>query len=271
MIEIRNKEKGLTIFVDNPNREGSFTFKYLVLDRSPNIIYKQYTSEFNHNKTDYVYKGIYSYIIDVVKAQAIKELDNYIAENIHRTEFYTKKDEYNHYTFFQYIHYKEPDFDNIQRYNIEYHKIYEGIVNMSINNIPFEYDLIEDKIVKIAEGITPLNIIFGYEINLNNIIARAQYQRGYANKTYTELMNICKFLDDKKSVKLVLKDGTVINSSTTSINQILTKRNDEKTYQINHCYDFKPRPRKNIDLSELDYFQYSKQKYKLNIDNLTIE
>jgi len=278
-MKIVNQEKGITVLLDKPSREGEFKFDGLYLNNNPDTIYKKYVWGYDKKEADKIYIDLLDYIYDKMKEIADSQLKVHIDQNISNMSFYTQKDKYGYYEFFS----ESPIFDypKIQKdITVYLNDITEGIVNCKINNRECVFDLIKDRFTKIKpthgyerEYITALNVIYGYEFALNKLVALEQYKKGIAHKTYTELVNLKKFFDGKKSIKIKLKSGQVIEYKSDhygiNFNQIMHLQEDR--YFIHDSYDMKPRPSKIIDLSELECFQYGKNTYKLNIENLIIE
>lgn len=270
------KNNGLTILLKSGSDKGDLKFEGLIVDYKPHIVYKDYlwTSE---NKNDKTYMKITDYLYNKLKDEADIQLQEYINNNISNMNFYYKKDEYNQYTFWSRINSffdKYPEIDNY--INIDLSDVVEGIVNCNVNNAYCIFDFTKDEFIEIKhkyneqKKVIPLDIFYGKHLDL--ILAIEQYNKGIAHKTFTEVINLNKFLKDKKSIKIQLKNGCIIkykNWFKVEAGHIIEVYNGE--FYITNNYDMTPRPKKPIPITELDYLMFGRKKYKVNINNLVLE
>lgn len=268
------QNNGLTVLLKNPDGEGKFKFEGLIINNNPNVVYMSYVDMWTKKEEGKTYVSLYNYLYDKLKVEADKQLKEYINNNINNKDFYTKKDEYNH--FFRDNLFADGELPNIKKeIKIYLDGIAEGVVNCIIGGyISCKYDIIQDKFIEIKEHynskrITPLDVFYG--CYLDYILAIEQYNRGIAHKAFTEIVNLNKFLKGKKSIKIALKDGRVLELKKDNIkaSDILSITNDE--FVLNHNYYFRPMIDEELPLTEVDYLQYSKTIYKINTDNLIIK
>lgn len=273
------KANDLTILLNNPNSEGKFEFEGLILNRQPDTVYRRYIPYIDEGYEGKKIISISNYLFDKMKAAADEQLEKYIQDNINNMDFYTEKGESGNYIFWgryniNFID-KYPKIED-SRSRIGLNDIVEGIASCSINRSICEYDFIQDKITitKYEYGdnreMTPLEVFYGG--SLNHIVAVEQYRKGTAHPAFTEIVNLNKFLEGKKSVKIILKDGQVIeykNAYGIYSGDILELY--PSGFYIDDNYRMSPRINKHLPISELDYLQFGKNIYRINTDNLNIE
>ncbi len=265
--KIQNND--FTILLERPDGNGNFGFYGLIVNNNPDVIYLPYVSEWTKKEEGKIYISLYHYINDKVKKQADVQLKEYIDKNINNQDFYTKK-------FFRNHLFADGELPIVERdVRLYLDGIGDGIVYFKINSCySGKYDIMQDKIIMLEHSydnkeVTLLDVFYGDY--LNYIIAVEQYNRGIAHKTFTEIVNLNKFLKGKKSIKIVLKDGRIFKLKKDIIKayDILSIIGDK--FFINDSYYFKPRLNERVSLSELDYLQYGKMTYKINVENLIIK
>ena len=249
----------VTIYVRSGIR-GSFEFEKMTIKNKPGIVFKTYVYKEEENMVsigEYVYKKLKN-IID-------QRLQQYVKDNISRYDFYTKKSEYNENIFFERFYtFKDKYTEKRCDYNTSLNDIVEGIATLSVNNCKCKFNLVKDEFI----DMTPLSKFYS-EHDLNLMVAIEQYKQGTAHKIFTEIVNLNKFLEGKKSIKLILKDGRVIDLKCqygVSVSKILRLIKDK--FYIDDNYDMKPRLGEKLPLEALDYLQFGKKQYRINIENL---
>lgn len=264
---------------DRATSNGQFSFEGVMVTTKPNVLFKSYVSSFDKKEEgELSIVSLRDYIYSKIRIQADSDLKDYIAEHIGDVEFYTKKYEDGRDEFFsQGMNFKDEFPEISEEIDISLDKIGDGLVNCKIAYSQCIYDLVQDKFISIkssdyhdAKDIAPLDIF--YKRDLRKIIAIEQYKIGKAHKLFTEIVNLNKFLDGKKSVKLVMKNGdihTLKGKGDIRASQILNFAND-KIY-IDDNYNLMPRMGRYIEAKELDYLQFGKNKYTIDSNNLTIE
>ena len=283
LFEIKNKD--VTIVLEQSyGGEGQFEFYELYLNSEPTIRYrKSYYGGSPYDKSinnDNKYYNISDFVYNKLKELADKELEQYLNKNINNMKLYKIKDNSwgSSDIWFNLYKCKDEHEVKVEYVNSDYNEITEGIMSICYNHCHIcKYDLNEGKFISLMEERygktkikTPLEII--YCEDLTQLLLVEQYKRGTCHKAFTELVNLNKFLKDKKSIKILLKDGTeikMVDKYSVRISDLLQFMEDNKFY-INNSYDMKPRPSKVIDINELDCIQYGKNKYYINVENLKI-
>ncbi|GCD12633.1 hypothetical protein [Clostridium tagluense] len=277
----------MTTLLSGADTNGKFEFEGLMIDSIPNVVFKKYIWSHDVQIADGVkYVEIGTYIFDKLKESADQQLKEYIENNINDTVFYTNMNQ-NDSCFLTNNHSWEDEYPKIQRnVSTSYSEAGEGIFKITIDGIICVYDFKEAKFIKFEKEynnsydkdkkeITPLDIF--YRRNLNLILAIEQYRKGTAHNVFTELVNLNKFLNGKKSVKINFKNDigkkgkivTLKSNNSVSSNGLFTIFNNE--FYINDSYNMQPRLDKRLPLSELDYLQFGKKTYKINVENLVIK
>jgi len=265
----------VTIILEGGDSAGKFSFEGIKVETKPNVLYKPYV--WGHGKKaagEVTIVSLSEYIYAKLKVQADADLKDYIAEHINDTTFYKV------YRFFdRYCSFKDtyPEID--ENINLSYENIARGLVNARIARSSYcVFDLVQDKFQSIkaseykdAKDKTPLQVFYGSM--LDSIMAVEQYKRGIAHPAFTELVNLNKFLDGKKSVKLVMKSGKVheLKTKGSEVRASLIVEFRTAKFYLNTSYYMAPRFAYNTEVSELDYLQFGRQTYKIHTANLAIE
>ena len=117
---------------------------------------------------------------------------------------------------------------------------------------------------------TPMRVFYGD--CLPQLLALEQHKRGLAPPVYTELARLNAFLEGKKSVKLVMKDGAVHelkpNHGVFMSDLLHYSPECETPFCLKDAYHLKPRFDHNRPLAGLDYLQYGKQQFYIDAQAL---
>lgn len=278
------ENNGLTVLMNNTyDKYGKFEFKGLIVADKPNTIFKSSVSSLDKTPDGIEFISIRTYLFNMIKNKADKELKEYIDANINNFDFYTEQIPMNEqeydgkFVFFtNHIYFEESEYYKNQNMEMDLCEIAEGIVELNINSCDITFDFRLNEFTKITKGshndkriVTPLEVF--YSGMLHKILAFEQYKKGIAHKAFTEIINLGKFLEGKKSVKIILKNGrgTITLKERVSVNGLLTMFKGD--FYINDSYQMEPRLNGRLPMIELDYLQYGKNIYKINIDNLIIE
>lgn len=278
MYELKNGD--LTILLKGGNSDGKFEFEGLTVANKPNIIFKKYIWSRDNKEVDGKQLiEIGDYLFDKLKTEADKQLEEYIEQNINNQSFWTENNN-EHYNFFtRTLSFKDECPQQRIDKDVSYYEIGEGIVTLIVNRILCVYDFNQDKFIRLTseysradekKDFTPLEVFYN-KMELSQILAVEQYKRGVAHKTFTEIVNLNKWLEGKKSVKLNLKDGRVIeikNNGEITARSIINIVENE--FYINDYYYMKPRINATLPISELESLQFSRSTYLINIDNLSL-
>lgn len=221
------------------------------------------------------------YIFNIYKEIADKQLTEFIESNIDNYDFYLNKIGRSIITF--------PNInilDNIEKrieydflhININFDKfINNGTIELKFDNIYCYYNLISQKHICFKEDsknidISPLYLIYrGDEYKL---LVFEQYKIGKAPHAYIELIELNRFLKNKASVKLVMKDNKIYTYKSSSSNltaSYLISFSSDNTgnpleFELIGRYFLTPKPQKDITLEDLDYLQYRQFKHKINLN-----
>lgn len=154
-------------------------------------------------------------------------------------------------------------------------KIRTGIVVFEIGSTYCRYDFIKNQHIGYFNShdnevdISPMQLFYG-GVFLKHL-ALEQHRQGIAPPAYTELVKLGDFLRDKKSLKLVMKNGVVheyknnYGGDVTARDLLVSGFLENRTvFFLNDNYYMKPRFAKNLPLSELDYLQFGRNKHYID-------
>jgi hypothetical protein len=137
-----------------------------------------------------------------------------------------------------------------------------------------EYDLNKDIIVNIKDAITgktkDLISSFVGDKQKNFLVAEA-YQKGVAPKVVHKMKELMDWFEDKKSIRLVLNDGTEHKLNREPDISYLLKYDEEKNeYLIRDNYHYKPDLDNDLTLDEVKGFKYGNSLFELNEEDFEI-
>jgi len=232
--------------------------------------YKIYHSSYSHEEIPgHPCIDISEYLLEKLKAFADVELQAYIEENINDYTIYEKSD-YSGKDIWENAGI-EPDRETAT--NLDCSKIVDGIVSLSLNGSNITtYDFTKEEFTGIHplygdkdRVVAPLMAVYG-EV-LDWILAMEQHKRGIAPPVYDEMLRLRIFLQGKKSLKLVMKNGTVHefkpHYGDISLFSILEDTGCE--FVLKNSYYAKPEL-KSQPLAALDYLQYGRTKFVIDLD-----
>jgi len=275
MLEIKNGP--VCILVNDPKHNGSFEFSGLMLNSKPDVVYKDHIWGSEPEIPGKTSVSMSVLIYDKLKAMADAELKSFIDSNIERKDFYTQKSEYGRYTFFEESRYSDVIPKEQFSLGITYSRITEGVIEGTINHVQFAYDLIQGEFTEIKncygdrDTLAPIDVFYSQPERLERL-AIEQYLKGIAHPVFTEMVNLNKFLQGKKSVKLVLKNGSTHELKYDHINAKNIVNIVGSQFFIEDSYWLKPRLQEGyLPIKDLDYLQFAKKVYRINPDNLVIE
>ena len=163
--------------------------------------------------------------------------------------------------------------------NLRLERVIDGLVGLEINHTICLYSFATGKPAgyrmryRDAElSTTPLKVFYGDR--LAQLLVLEQYRRSLAPPVYEELARLNAFLEGKKSVKLVMKDGAVHEFKHHSgcdvyLSALFSYTPDSAMpFCLNDCYDLRPQFERNRLLADLDYFQYGKQRFAVDMKAL---
>lgn len=160
--------------------------------------------------------------------------------------------------------------------------IVKGVVTCTIDRVTCIYDFNKGEHIAFRDeyrgkllDVTPVKIFYGKTLLYR--IAEEQNKRGLAPMAYMELTRLNQFLQEKKSVKLVMKDGKVydirpyLGSELQARNILSANYNDDRmVYVLRDSYVMKSRLTEDVDLDELDYLQFRNIKHYINAKALVM-
>jgi hypothetical protein len=216
--------------------------------------------------------GLYDYLKGVYKALADAELAAYLEAHINDRDFYVcdKRDT----PRLWYAAGQIPEYRRHSKLVLE--RVIDGIIGYELDQIVCLYDFVNKKHLgfRIAHNgktvrTTPMKVFYGSQ--LEQLLALEQHKRGTAPPAYSELTRLAAFLEGKKSVKLVMKDGGVHelkphNGCDVSLSRLLyiVPTNEKYPFTLHDDYDLKPRFEHGRHLADLDCLRYGRHSFVLN-------
>jgi hypothetical protein len=214
--------------------------------------------------------------MDKLKTLANEQLAEYLEQNIHDFSAYEIRNE--SLKSLLSTAGAEP---NVQLYKgLRWSNVIDGIVGLEVNRTVCLYDFTRNKICGYRKAysdepidVTLLYIFYGEY--LDRILALEQYKRGLAPPVYAETAKLSQFLNGKKSVKLIMKDGSMYeykhhNGNEVCVSNLLhfNRENIAEPFSLEDSYDLRPQFNANRPLCDLDYLQYGREKYFIDMDAL---
>lgn len=153
--------------------------------------------------------------------------------------------------------------------NLGITEINKGLISVMETNI--KYDLINDKFLNTYREII---LAFYNENEIRHILSYEKYKCGIGSTFYSEFAKINEFLQDKKSITVKLKNGTIFKTDAiirnifdiSSTGDIYIAQNYSQT--IIEGENFRTHQYK---VDELESLRYGKSELKINSKNLMIE
>jgi hypothetical protein len=174
-------------------------------------------------------------------------------------------------TFKQFWHDigKQPKPEKVQNLQLEH--MIDGLIGVEIGNAICVYNLAANEPAGYSEryysdralATTPMRVFYGNQ--LSQLLALEQYKRGLAPPVYSELARLQAFLEGKKSLKLVMKDGAEHTLKHHSQGDVYLRMllDYNGGFSLYDSYDCKPHLNGN-SLADLDYLQYGKQRFMID-------
>jgi len=269
---IRNGKVTLHV---NPDYSGKqFEFVGLTVEGDESF-YMESADEFYQKRYDVSDRrcvGLGSYLKGVYKALADAELAAHLEEHIHDRDFYIcdRRDT-------PQVWYSAGQSPEYRRYSkLVLVSVIDGIVGYELDQTVCLYDFVNKKPLGFQSAhngktvrTTPMRVFYG--LYLDQLMALEQHKRGTAPSAYSELVRLAAFLDGKKSVKLVMKDGGVHelkphNGCDVSISRLLSIVPTDESYPftLHDDYDLKPRFERGRHLTDLDCLRYGRHSFMLD-------
>lgn len=259
LLKVEGKE--IVLLLENScshNRKDYSLFGFIIKSQ-PNKIYMDYVSSCKSD--DYRERDL----VDISKIIATKleekkkqVLKVFLDNNINKINFY---DEYFFRNFYRFTYNFEEEKHCVN--NWDFGNIIDGIIKFQFNNKTIEFNVLTKELSTEDDW----KYVFYSKIELLILLALEQVKHGKGNKTFVELLELGKWLRGKKSIKIYLKDiGKVEYKSNYNVSLRGILDFSSKRFTINDFYDFNPRLRQDKELEDLDYLQYGKKKYFINIE-----
>lgn len=217
-----------------------------------------------------------------------KELNSFIGKNINNVSYFFEKEEQTdangnkYYTNPRFLKISDIGIDFLtERVDIKqkaraytsacyYDQINHAILKYrasyySSENSAIEVDMREQKILTQPEFI--MNQVYN-NVNLCKILAYKQYELGLAPPFYNEVAKINKFLKDKKTITVILKDNREFKTEA-NITDIIDFDNGVFFIQrelLNISYDEVTKEK--IDINNLKGLRHGKTEIEINTNNL---
>jgi len=264
----------VTVYVRRKYGGEEFEFKGLVVDGDDSYYapYADIGSRIQLDDGEHPCVGLYSFLKDVYKAMADAELAAYLEVHIRDWSIYLcdSRDT-------PRVWYSAGQFPEHRRHtNLVLERGVNGIIGYELDHVVCLYDLVSKKHVGFKSGhndkdtqITPMEVFYG--LYLDQLLALEQHKRGTAPPAYAELARLAAFLEGKKSVKLVMKDGGVHelkphNGCDVSLSRLLSivPGNETAPFLLCDDYDLRPRFGRCRRLADLDYLQHGKHRFVID-------
>ena len=206
-----------------------------------------------------------------LKTEADAELKVYLDKNITDYSIYISSN---------------TDFKDIWRYagkepqhridrELDCSRILDGIVGLVVNNYLATYSFAVSKFIGLRPryrdepvSVTPMTVL--YDDVLARMLAHEQYSRGVAPPMYHEMVRLSTFLAEKKSLKIVMKDGTVHELKPRRGEIYLSSLLEcaGSRFVLNDNCSITPRLGRNEPLPSLDYLQYGRNQFVIDAEAL---
>ena len=263
------KNGDVTLYVEMSYKGTQFDYKGFTVEGDSNF-YMPSLTKFNQINLDgRPCVDVGDYLFDKYKALADAQLLEYLERHIHDT--LSPKD-FN--DFWQQAG-QQPTLKHGRE--LREKQVIDGLVGIEVNRAVCVYNFAAHEpagykaLYRDEElATTPMRVFYGD--HLAQLLALEQYKRGLAPPVYTELVRLNAFLEGKKSVKLVMKNGAIHEfkpNYNLSISGLLYYWPECKTpFCLQDAYHLKPGFGSSRPLADLDYLQHGKQQFVINTDVL---
>ena len=274
----RFSRDGFDIVYEVMNMDGELRFVGIVRDQEPETIYtrkgrviKKYTPDYYKDNFEN-YEPIEYLLFKKLKNRADEFLSDYIEENIDNWDIYFNKDENGQYTFWKkhYNRFREGYEVSTPKSSMNYEEIIDGIAEISLAQARFRYDLKDMELIETYDyyhedkPVKLFSIFYGGWKEL--CLALEQYNRGEAHPVFEELVELNKFLDDKKSVWVVLEDGREYQHQRVPNATMIKFDQADGIFYIGGGYSYEPTLKETIPVSEISHFKYGNTTYEMDTE-----
>lgn len=151
------------------------------------------------------------FILAVVDKELEKQLKEYIEKHINTFDFYNNKKEDFYYHNINKIGKNLSDIISNDYSELIYNELPKGNIKVKYTDRAnlISYNLISKEFTFENSSKSSLLDTFYTKSELNVILAYSQYIKGLAPEPYKTLAKISEFLNNKKSIKLVMKDNSL--------------------------------------------------------------
>jgi len=269
LYQIKNGD--VTLYVQMSFNGTQFDFKALTIEGDGNL-YMPCLTDYNRIDLDgRPCVDIGDYLFDKYKALAEMQLGEYLERNI------SNAIDPSDFKSFWCEAGKQLEFKHNK--DLCERRVVDGLVGIKIGNTVCTYNLAANepagyRLYYREEdlGTTPMRVFYGD--HLAQLLALEQYRRGLAPPVYIELTRLNDFLEGKKSVKLVMKDGGVHEYKHHSGYEICLQwmlcyePQNIIPFWLDDNYSLNPRFGCKRPLADLAYLQYGKQRFVIDTDAL---
>jgi hypothetical protein len=265
------KNGDVTLYVQMSCNGTQFDFKGFTVKGDGNF-YMPSVSDFNRINLDgRPCVDIGDFLFEKYKALADAQLREYLERHIH--------DALSPQDFESFWHEAGQPLSFKHSKTLREKRVIDGLVGIEINNTVCVYNFaaLEPAGYKALYrdeelATTPMRVFYGD--HLARLLALEQHERGMAPPAYAELARLDAFLEGKKSVKLVMKDGSVHElkphyGGDVSLHALLHYEPlNDTPFWFNNSHDLKPRFERCAPLAGLAYLQHGKQQFVIDVDAL---
>lgn len=221
--------------------------------------------------------GLYIYVKEKLKEIFESQLSEYISANIHNYDMYTIVDSSGGLTFYKknsYLFGEDMNDPDVFIHDLTF--LLEGIIVIKINNRFLNYNFIKNTVTMNScesNKTSPLDIYYNFSVNV--LLANEQYKNGIAPPAYCEIVSMIQFLQNKKSIKIILKNGKSYVLKPTygpvSFGQIfgISSKTGKINLYLNDYHAYRPRLPGRLEIEELDYIQYGRQIKRLDLSRFS--
>lgn len=307
-----NGKDGLVAFFDKPDEKGSLKLNGFIKYDSDSVIESEifFSTDWGYGKdrdgiaevenkvvnadgsvSIVVSKVIYipNFLERMIENRGQSQLITWLESHKDDTSFYTKVDENGFKNWYKNIYDYTTDYKaNDVNIKCDYRNLLSnGTINVTVNSSYYlVYDVNENDFITINRlnnmrsrysdnnVATLLEICYGHEFDLQKLLAIYQYNIGNGHDAFRELVLLQNYLTDKKSLKIVLKGGSVHTlkpDSDLRVNHLFIFSDGK--FELSGRYDITPSFNKQsniVSVNEIEYLQYGKNKYYVNVDKLAV-
>ena len=270
------KNGAVTLYVDMKYNGTNFEFVGLIVEGDGNFYQPHAGINDNENVDGRPRVGLGQYLLDKFKTLADEQLKDYLDRKIGDMSIYDAHDN----GFERLWRGAGRGCDVRMQKCVCCRQAIDGIIGLEVNHMICLFDLAGNRVIGYKNqygledpDITPLRAFYGD--HLNCLLALEQLKRGFSPPFYMELAKLNHFLSGKKSMKLVMKDGSIYeykhhNGNEVSVYSLLKfdSRNAAEPFSLNNSYDLRPRLTGNYPVEELDYLQYGRERHYIDPDAL---